>query len=160
MACLIHSESMVRDTLVLQFGHPNSLTALRKNARDVAGVIVEPLPASMGRVNRQYLASLRDLCTELDIPLVFDEVVTGFRVAYGGAQTIAGIRPDITCLGKIIGGGLHCGAVVGLKRLIDLGRTTGDPFRDYEERAFLVKRKSTNKSRSEPIVWGYNVPAV
>lgn len=68
---------------------------------------------------------------------MFDEVVTGFRVAYGGVQTLTGITPDLTCLGKIIGGGLPAGATVGRRDLIDLGCSTGDPFRDYDERVFL-----------------------
>jgi glutamate-1-semialdehyde 2,1-aminomutase len=75
---------------------------------------------------------------------VFDEFVTGFRVDYGGVQTISGIQPDITCLGKIIGGGLPAGAVVGRKKFLELGRTTGDPFRDYEERVFLGGTMSGN----------------
>jgi glutamate-1-semialdehyde 2,1-aminomutase len=137
-------QSVVDDTLVLQFGHPNSLEVLRRHADDVAGVLVEPMPPASGKINQAYLTELRGACTELGIPLVFDEVVTGFRVAYGGVQTITGIAPDLTCLGKIIGGGLPCGAVIGRRDMIDLGRTTGDPFRDYEERAFLGGTMSGN----------------
>ncbi|MCC3650859.1 aminotransferase class III-fold pyridoxal phosphate-dependent enzyme [Streptomyces sp. S07_1.15] len=134
----------VRDTLVLQFGHPRSLDILRRNASDVAGVLVEPLPTTAGGIDRNYLAALRALCTELDIPLVFDEVVSGFRVAYGGVQTLTGITPDLTVLGKIIGGGLPCGALVGTAEMIEYGRTTGDPFRDAEERGFLGGTMSGN----------------
>ncbi|WP_051722515.1 aminotransferase class III-fold pyridoxal phosphate-dependent enzyme [Streptomyces albus] len=134
----------VRDTLVLQFGHPRSLDVLRRNASDVAGVLVEPLPTTAGGIDRDYLAALRELCTELGIPLVFDEVVSGFRVAYGGVQTLTGITPDLTVLGKIIGGGLPCGALVGTAEMIEYGRTTGDPFRDAEERGFLGGTMSGN----------------
>jgi glutamate-1-semialdehyde 2,1-aminomutase len=137
-------DTVVRDTLVMQFGHPNSLDALRRHADDIAGVLVEPMAATEGGVNLEYLSALRELCTELDIPLVFDEVVSGFRIAYGGVQTVTGITPDLTVLGKIIGGGLPLGAVIGRAAVIDGGKTTGDPFRDYEERAFLGGTLSGN----------------
>ena len=137
-------DSVVNDTRVLQFNHDYSLEVLRKEADDIAGVLLEPMQAGSGSIEEDYLHRLRALCSELDIPLVFDEVVTGFRVDYGGVQTVAGIKPDITCLGKIIGGGLPAGAVVGKKKLLELGRTTGDPFRDYEERVFLGGTMSGN----------------
>jgi glutamate-1-semialdehyde 2,1-aminomutase len=137
-------DSVVNNTRVLQFNHDYSLEVLRREADDIAGVLLEPMQAGSGKIERDYLQQLRDLCSELDIPLVFDEVVTGFRVDYGGVQTITGIQPDITCLGKIIGGGLPAGAVVGKKKYLELGRTTGDPFRDYEERVFLGGTMSGN----------------
>lgn len=130
-------DSVVAGTQVLQFGHTHSLDVLRERCDDIAAVMVEAMPASAGKINRDYLAELRNICTEKDIPLVFDEVVTGFRVAYGGVQTLTGITPDLTILGKIIGGGLPAGATVGRHDLIDLGCSTGDPFRDYDERVFL-----------------------
>ena len=71
-------------------------------------------------------------------------MVSGFRVAYGGAQHVAGVIPDITCLGKIIGGGLPCGAIVGTKKLMEIARSTNDPFRDYETRVFLGGTMSGN----------------
>jgi glutamate-1-semialdehyde 2,1-aminomutase len=84
------------------------------------------------------------VCTQFGITLIFDEVVTGFRVHFGGAQHLAGVRPDLTCLGKIIGGGLPCGAVVGSPDAMEYGRTSGDPFRDVEERAFVGGTMSGN----------------
>ncbi len=137
-------EHVVNSTRVLQFNHEYSLEVLKHEANDIAAVLVEPMQAGAGKIEREYLQKLRDLCTELDIPLVFDEVVTGFRVDYGGVQTLAGIQPDLTCLGKIIGGGLPAGAVVGKQKILELGRTTGDPFRDYEERVFLGGTMSGN----------------
>lgn len=124
-------------TFVFQYGHPDSLAQIRGKADELACVIIEPLPASMLRFDKAWLTRLRSLCSELDIPLVFDEVVTGFRVAFGGLQTRIGIAPDLTVLGKVIGGGLPVGAVVGRRDLIEAGMSTGDPFRDYEERAFV-----------------------
>lgn len=137
-------QSTVDNTIVLQYGHPESLKVLRERADEIDCVILEPLPFSMGRLNVEYLKQMRALCTELDIPLVFDEVVSGFRVAYGGAQTLAGVVPDLTVLGKIIGGGLPCGAVLGSKKLMEIARSTSDPFRDYETRVFLGGTMSGN----------------
>lgn len=137
-------EPVVKNTRVLQFNHEYSLEVLKKEADDIACVLIEPLRAGSGRIEHEYLQQIRTLCTEHNIPLVFDEVVTGFRVDYGGIQTLSGIEPDLTCLGKIIGGGLPAGAVVGKKELLSIGRTTGDPFRDYEERVFLGGTMSGN----------------
>jgi glutamate-1-semialdehyde 2,1-aminomutase len=137
-------DSIVKDTRVLQFNHDHSLEVLHNEADNIAGVLIEPMQAGSGLIQTAYLQQLRDICSEHDIPLVFDEVVTGFRVDYGGVQTLTGIIPDLTCLGKIIGGGLPAGAVVGKKEFLKLGRTTGDPFRDYEERVFLGGTMSGN----------------
>ncbi|MFE7129665.1 aminotransferase class III-fold pyridoxal phosphate-dependent enzyme [Streptomyces sp. NPDC057638] len=138
------SGAVVRDTLVLQAGDPHSLDRLRGHAADIAGVLIEPMTITAEGADPGYLRALRGLCTELGIPLVFDEVVTGFRVAYGGIQTRTGIAPDLTVLGKAIGGGLPCGAVVGTAELTEYGRGSGDPFRDAEERAFLGGTMSGN----------------
>jgi glutamate-1-semialdehyde 2,1-aminomutase len=84
-------------------------------------VIVEPVAANMGVVPPQpgFLQSLRDLATRHGALLIFDEVITGFRVCYGGAQTLFGIKPDLTTLGKIIGGGLPVAAYGGRRDLMD-----------------------------------------
>nr|WP_322687371.1 aminotransferase class III-fold pyridoxal phosphate-dependent enzyme [Nostoc sp. EfeVER01]MDZ7947514.1 aminotransferase class III-fold pyridoxal phosphate-dependent enzyme [Nostoc sp. EfeVER01] len=127
----------VQETLVLQYGHPRSLERLREAADELACVICEPMPSLMATYDQEFLTELRSLCTQLDLPLIFDEVVTGFRVAYGGVQTLTGISPDLTCLGKIIGGGLPCGAVVGKEELINIAKSSRDPFVDYESKAFI-----------------------
>ena len=87
---------------------------------DIAAVIVEPVAGNMGVVPPApgFLEGLRELCTRHGAVLIFDEVITGFRVAYGGAQALYGIRPDLTCLGKIIGGGLPVGAYGGREDLM------------------------------------------
>ncbi|WP_215451862.1 aminotransferase class III-fold pyridoxal phosphate-dependent enzyme [Streptomyces sp. ATCC 21386] len=138
------NEDVVRSTLVLQYGDIGGLERLRERLDDVACVIVEPMPSSTTTLDQDFLAALRKLCTESGVPLVFDEVVTGFRVAYGGAQTLAGIEPDLTCLGKIIGGGLPCGAVVGRAELVEMSRSSEDPFIDYEQKAFAGGTLSGN----------------
>jgi len=78
------------------------------------------------------------------VPLIFDEIVTGFRVAYGGVQTLTQVIPDLTCLGKVIGGGLPCGAVAGRAELLELIKGSGDPFFDYERRTFVGGTMSGN----------------
>jgi glutamate-1-semialdehyde 2,1-aminomutase len=102
----------------------NDLEAMRRLFRDrggeVAAVIVEPVAGNMGVVPPRsgFLAGLRELCTAHGALLIFDEVITGFRVARGGAQALYGVRPDLTCLGKIIGGGLPVGAYGGARPLM------------------------------------------
>ncbi len=95
--------------------------AFRERGGEIAAVIVEPVAGNMGVVPPApgFLDGLRAVCTEAKALLVFDEVITGFRVAYGGAQARYGVRPDLTCLGKIIGGGLPVGAYGGRRGLME-----------------------------------------
>ena len=90
------------------------------HARDLACIIVEPIAGNMGVVPPapDFLPTLRELTRAHGIMLIFDEVITGFRVGYGGAQALYGVTPDLTCLGKIIGGGLPVGAYGGSKELM------------------------------------------
>lgn len=136
--------SVVRDTLVLQLGEPASLARIAEHADELAAVILEPMPAAMVVYDRPFLQALRDLCTERNIVLIFDEIVTGFRVHYGGVQHLAGVFPDLTTLGKVIGGGLPCGAVVGRAEVVDAARTTHDPFLDVETKGFVGGTLSGN----------------
>lgn len=102
----------------------NDVEALRKVFQEqgpqLAAVIIEPVAGNMGVVTpiEGYLSELRDVCTKHGTILIFDEVMTGFRLAMGGAQEVYGISPDLTCLGKIIGGGLPVGAYGGKKELM------------------------------------------
>jgi glutamate-1-semialdehyde 2,1-aminomutase len=134
----------VENTLILQYGHIEGLERLREEAATLACVICEPMPSSLANYDTEFLQALRTICTELDIPLIFDEVVTGFRVTYGGSQKLTGITPDLTCVGKIIGGGLPCGGVVGSRKLIDIARSSQDPFFDYEHKVFVGGTMSGN----------------
>jgi glutamate-1-semialdehyde 2,1-aminomutase len=138
-----HSQ-IVQNTLVLQYGHPASLERLREQGNEIACVICEPMPTALADYNQPFLQALREICTEFDIPLIFDEVVSGFRVAYGGIQNLINIAPDLTCLGKIIGGGLACGSVIGRRQLIDIAKTSEDPFTDYETKTFVGGTMSGN----------------
>jgi glutamate-1-semialdehyde 2,1-aminomutase len=106
-------EALANETLVLPL---NDLTQLRETLvhyrEELACVIIEPIPANNGLLlqDKTFLTHLREWCTELGILLVFDEVISGFRVAFGGAAEVYGITPDIVTYGKIIGGGLPVGA--------------------------------------------------
>ncbi len=88
---------------------------------EIACIIVEPIAGNMGVVlpEKGFLEGLRELCNDRGILLVFDEVISGFRTAYGGAQELYGVRPDLTCLGKIIGGGLPVGAYGGREKIME-----------------------------------------
>ena len=92
-----------------------------QNSGQIAAVIVEPVVGNMGVVLPQegFLPGLREVCKQEEIVLIFDEVITGFRAAYGGAQERFGIRADLTCLGKIIGGGLPVGAYGGKREIME-----------------------------------------
>jgi glutamate-1-semialdehyde 2,1-aminomutase len=93
---------------------------LEANRAEVAAVIVEPVPGNMGTVlpAKGFLQKLRKLTREHGVLLIFDEVITGFRLAYGGAQDVLRVKPDLTCLGKIIGGGLPVGAYGGHREIM------------------------------------------
>ena len=100
---------------------------VKKYWRKLACIIVEPIAGNMGVVlpQKEFLRQLRVLTRKYGILLIFDEVISGFRVAYGGAQTLYGVKPDLTTLGKIIGGGLPVGAYGGKKEIMDLIAPTG-----------------------------------
>jgi glutamate-1-semialdehyde 2,1-aminomutase len=103
---------------------------------EVAGMILEPSGASWGRVpiERAFLAGLRELADRHGVLLIFDEVVTGFRFAPGGAQQFYGVTPDLACLAKVLAGGMPGGAVAGRAEILDLFRFTGDPQHDRHRR--------------------------
>lgn len=111
-----------RLTISLPFNDAAAVrAAFRDNSGEIAAVIVEPIPANAGLYLPQnnFLQVLRDECTRAGALLIFDEVMTGFRVARGGAQEIYGIVPDLTALGKVIGGGLPVGAFGGRAMIMD-----------------------------------------
>ena len=112
----------------------NDLESVQKlvaeNKNEVSCIIVEPVAGNMGTVPPKdgFLEGLRKLCTEEGIVLIFDEVMSGFRVAYGGAQELYGVTPDMTTLGKIIGGGLPVGAFGGKKEIMSLLSPSGGVY--------------------------------
>ena len=115
--------AFARETVVIPFNDPASLdAAFAANPGQIAAVIVEPYPANVGLILPMpgFLSHLRASCTANGALLIFDEVMTGFRLARGGVQEIEGIVPDLTALGKIIGGGLPVGAFGGRGDIMDL----------------------------------------
>ena len=115
--------SYAQETLVARYNDVASVEAMFDQHGDaIAAVIVEPVAGNMGVVPPQegFLGALRDITQRAGALLVFDEVITGFRVAYGGAQSLYGVSPDLTCLGKIIGGGLPVGAYGGRREVMEM----------------------------------------
>jgi len=124
-------EEVSQFTIALPFNDAEALEqAFSKYRHQIACVIVEPVVGNMGCVpaNGGYLANLRTITQRENTVLIFDEVMTGFRVAYGGAQELYGIKPDLTTFGKIIGGGLPVGAYGGPSEIMDLVAPLGPMY--------------------------------
>ena len=119
---------LAKKTLTLPYNDINAVEELFSNlGKEIACLIVEPIAGNMGVVPPQpgFLEVLRKVTAKSGALLIFDEVITGFRVAFGGAQKLYGVSPDLTCLGKIIGGGLPVGAYGGKKEIMDHIAPTG-----------------------------------
>lgn len=114
--------SLAEHTLTLEYNNINQVReVLKKVGEEVACIIIEPIVGNMNCILpvNDFLKNLRELCDQYGVVLIFDEVMTGFRVALGGAQEIYGVKPDLTTLGKIIGGGLPVGAFGGKKEIME-----------------------------------------
>jgi len=125
------TEGNAKDTLVADFNKIESVKKLfSENKNEIAAIIIEPIAGNMGVVpaEKNFLEELRQICDEEKIVLIFDEVMTGFRVAKGGAQEIYGIKPDLTTFGKIIGGGLPVGAYGGKAEIMSLVAPAGPVY--------------------------------
>ena len=180
-------EAVARHTITVSY---NDLDEVRQVmgtvGRDVACVIVEPVAGNMGVVPPRpgFLAGLRELTVQHGALLIFDEVITGFRVSYGGAQELYGVRPDLTCLGKIIGGGLPVGAYGGRQEIMEqvaplgpvyqAGTLSGNPlamtagietltllkdgrlYRDLEERGRALAEGIADAGRRVTVPWCLN----
>lgn len=124
-------ESVASQTLTVPFNDVESLElAFAKFGEEIAGVIIEPVAGNMGCVLPKpgYLQEVRRITREYGALLIFDEVMTGFRVAYGGAQAYYGIDPDLTTMGKVIGGGLPVGAYGGKREIMELIAPAGPVY--------------------------------
>jgi glutamate-1-semialdehyde 2,1-aminomutase len=125
------TEATVADTITVPYNDLAAVEAAFNEAGDqIAAVILEPVGGNMGVVPavEGFLQGLRDITSRAGVLLIFDEVITGFRLAPGGAQEYYGITPDITCLGKIVGGGMPVGAFGGRQDLMDLLAPTGPVY--------------------------------
>jgi glutamate-1-semialdehyde 2,1-aminomutase len=122
---------VARHTISLPFNDLESVNqAFGKYGPEIAAVIIEPIPGNMGVIipDETFLKGIREITYENSVLLIFDEVISGFRVAPGGAQELYGIMPDLTCLGKIIGGGLPVGAYGGKKEIMSRMAPVGDIY--------------------------------
>ncbi len=124
-------EDTAHHTITLPYNDLDSVQeAFRRYAEQIAAVIVEPIAGNMGVIppRNGFLEGLREICSNTGALLIFDEVITGFRVGPGGAQELYGVMPDLTCLGKIIGGGLPVGAYGGRKEIMSRMAPEGDIY--------------------------------
>jgi glutamate-1-semialdehyde 2,1-aminomutase len=150
-------ESFAAETIVLDYNDTAAIeAAFAHQGSDIAAVIVEPYPANCGLIlpDTGYLELLRNLCDKNSSVLIFDEVMTGFRLALGGVQERVGVRPDLTAMGKIIGGGLPVGALGGRSEIMDqlaplgpvyqAGTLSGNPLAMAAGIAALKKLKAEN----------------
>jgi len=125
------TKGTAKDTLLAPY---NDLSAVKKiiedNPNQIAAIIIEPVAGNMGCIppKKGFLEGLRSLCNEHDIVLIFDEVMTGFRLSKGGASEYYGVTPDMVTLGKIIGGGLPVGAFGGKKEIMDMVAPVGPVY--------------------------------
>lgn len=125
------TKGTAKDTLLAPFNNLAAIeTLLDANKQEVAAIILEPVVGNMGCVLPEpgYLQGLRKLCDQHGVVLIFDEVMTGFRLAPGGAQELFGVTPDMTTLGKIIGGGMPVGAYGGKKEIMDCVSPAGPVY--------------------------------
>jgi glutamate-1-semialdehyde 2,1-aminomutase len=123
--------ALTSDTLVAPYNNLEAVEQLFKRfAPDITAVIIEPIAGNMGVVLPKpgFLEHLRGLTRQSGALLIFDEVITGFRMAYGGAQSLYNISPDLTCLGKIIGGGLPIGAYGGRRDIMEMVAPLGPVY--------------------------------
>src|SRR4029077_4406771 len=124
-------QSVVADTVVVDYNDVDqAAAAVERHSEDLAAIFVEPVAGNMGCVPPRpgFLEALRALCDASGALLVFDEVITGFRVARGGAQERYGVRPDLTILGKIVGGGLPLAAFGGRAEIMSRLAPGGDVY--------------------------------
>lgn len=125
------TKGTAKDTLIAPYNNLEAIEALvAANPGEIAALILEPVPGNMGLClpKEGYLQGLRDICTREGIILIFDEVMTGFRLAKGGAQEVFGVTPDMTTLGKIIGGGMPVGAYGGKREIMEFVSPAGPVY--------------------------------
>ncbi len=125
------TEGAARDTLTVPFNDLNAVHAVfAESGGDIAVVVVEPVAANMGVVPPEpgFLEGLREICTQHGAMLLFDEVITGFRIAYGGAQSHLDVQPDLTAVGKVMGGGFPCAAFGGSRDVMEQLAPTGPVY--------------------------------
>jgi len=110
----------MNNVMILEYGSPSALDAIRKHSNEIAAVLVEPVQSRHPDLQpREFLHELRRITEEKGIALIFDEVITGFRIAPGGAQEYFGVKADLACYGKVVGGGMPIGVLAGAATYLD-----------------------------------------
>ncbi|SHH53069.1 glutamate-1-semialdehyde 2,1-aminomutase [Tepidibacter thalassicus] len=161
-------KDVVKDTLVCRYNDLESVQKIfKEHGNDIAAVIVEPVAGNMGVVagKKEFLEGLRTITKEYGSVLIFDEVITGFRLAFGGAQEVYGIEPDMTCFGKIIGAGLPVGAYGGKREIMEMvspvgpvyqaGTLSGNPlamYMGYKNISILKENKNIYKELEQKAI--------
>jgi glutamate-1-semialdehyde-2,1-aminomutase len=136
--------AFVDQVLTLSYRRPESLEKIEKHRKELAAVIIEPVPSSFPVEMGEFLRELRRVTRECGVLLIFDEVISGFRLGYGGAQQHFEVTPDIATYGKIMGGGFPAGAIAGSADALQPLVTSGDPLRDMKEKLLIVGTFSGN----------------
>lgn len=123
-------EALAKLTISLPYNNIEPVQKAFREHKDIAAIILEPIVGNAGLIlpKPDFLGKLREICTEHNALLIFDEVMTGFRVSKGGAQELYKIKPDLTCLGKVIGGGLPVGAYGGKKEIMEMIAPAGKVY--------------------------------
>ena len=153
-----------KNTLVVQYNNSQELDSMLEKQKDVAGVIIEPVLANMGLVlpEIRFLAEVRKITNDHDVPLIFDEVVTGFRMSPGGAQKYYSIKPDLTTLGKALGNGFVIAAVGGKNEIMSMLSPEGKVYQastyagnPVSVSAAIASIKTINKDKNKiyPKLW-------
>ena len=137
-------QAAVDQVLTLTYNLPESLDKIRKHSEELAAVIIEPVPSAFPVDMGDFLSELREVTRACGVLLIFDEIISGFRLGYGGAQDYFGIKPDLATYGKIIGGGLAAGAVAGTLDAIQPLVTSGDVLQDMQEKVMVIGTFSVN----------------
>jgi glutamate-1-semialdehyde aminotransferase len=137
-------QAVVDQVLTLSYQQPESLDKIRRHSDELAAVIIEPVPSSFPVDMSDFLRELREVTRECGVLLIFDEVISGFRLSYGGAQARFGITPDMATYGKVMGGGFPAGAIAGGVDVLQPLITTGDALQDLQEKILIVGTFSGN----------------
>jgi glutamate-1-semialdehyde-2,1-aminomutase len=136
--------SAVEQVLTLSYRQPESLDKIRKHRDELAAVIIEPVPSAFPVDMSDFLRELREVTRDCGVLLIFDEVISGFRLSFGGAQERFGITPDMATYGKVMGGGFPAGAIAGSVDVLDPIITSGDALQDLEEKVLIIGTFSGN----------------
>jgi len=137
-------QAAVDQVITLAYNRPESLDKIRKHKDELAAVIIEPVPSAFPVDMSNFLRQLREVTRECGVLLIFDEVISGFRLSYGGAQARFGVIPDMATYGKIIGGGFPVGAIAGSLDALQPLVTSGDFFQDIQEKCAIIGTFSGN----------------